>query len=286
MIFILLHRPTAGFTPFASFCQKKFPKLLQAGAASSPQGFLLRGLQIAFAFYIVNLNEFTIQTSLSVARDRAIGVLLGIFMMWLVFERFQPKTAAATMIELFIRNLRLLAQLTVFPGKAEDPQSLPQIRKLRDQIYQNFSTINAQADAVPFETGRCRPGTWLPGEDARWQPALRTFYLMEMPLLQFRLFGLHSDMSDAVRQVEHRFQQSCADILNSMADCLEMQLTEKKCDLPARENLESILTPATVRDKTLSSPSDETMLRLSRNIATLLERLDEDVTSRPLFAAN
>jgi multidrug resistance protein MdtO len=49
------------------------------------------GLQIALAFYLINLSEFSIQLSLSVARDRAIGVLLGVFMMWLVFERFYPR---------------------------------------------------------------------------------------------------------------------------------------------------------------------------------------------------
>lgn len=255
-------------------------------ATSSPR-LSYCGLQIAFAYYIVNLNEFTIQTSLSVARDRAIGVILGIFMMWLVFERFQPKTAASTMIESFIRNLRLLAQLTVHPGKAEDPHSIVEIRKLRDEIYQNFSVVNAQADAVPFETGAMREPHMAAREKIhRWQSALRTFYLLEIPLLQFRLFGLHSDMSDAVREIEHRFQKSCADILNSMADCLEIQFIEKKCEPPPRISLESILLPAESRDKTHPRPRDEAMLVLSHDIASLLDRLNEDVTSKPLFAAD
>lgn len=45
------------------------------------------GLQIAVAFYLVNLQEFAFQTSLSVARDRVVGILLGLLVMWLVFDQ-------------------------------------------------------------------------------------------------------------------------------------------------------------------------------------------------------
>ena len=43
------------------------------------------GVQFAFAFYLIHLSEFSIQTNLAVARDRVLGVLLGITMMWPVF---------------------------------------------------------------------------------------------------------------------------------------------------------------------------------------------------------
>src|SRR5262249_23688935 len=45
------------------------------------------GIQLALAFYLITLPEFTIQTSLQVARDRVVGVLLGLSMMWLVFDQ-------------------------------------------------------------------------------------------------------------------------------------------------------------------------------------------------------
>src|SRR5258708_4764577 len=44
------------------------------------------GVQLALAFYLIHLQEFTIQTSLAIARDRVVGILLGLFMMWLVFD--------------------------------------------------------------------------------------------------------------------------------------------------------------------------------------------------------
>ncbi len=44
------------------------------------------GIQIAFAFDLVNLQELTIQKPLTPARNRVAGILLGLFMMWLVLD--------------------------------------------------------------------------------------------------------------------------------------------------------------------------------------------------------
>ncbi|HVJ09493.1 MAG TPA: FUSC family protein [Acidisarcina sp.] len=255
-------------------------------ATSSPR-LSYCGLQIAFAYFLVNLNEFTIQTSLGIARDRAVGVLLGIFVMWLVFERFHPKPAAQRMIEVFVENLRLLAQLVVKPGEANDPKSLARLRRLRDQIYQNFTIVNAQADAVPFETGAMRaPHLIAQQKIHRWQAQLRTFYLLEIPLVQFRIFGLHGEMSEPVRDVEHRFQQNCAIILNRMADCLIVQFGEKECTPPPRPELEKLIDSAVPAEEPTPYHRDKTMLAISRDIASLLEGLDDDMSAVPLFQEN
>jgi hypothetical protein len=55
-------------------------------ATSSPR-LSYFGAQLALAFYVVHLQEFAMQTSLTVARDRIVGVLLGIVLMWMVFDR-------------------------------------------------------------------------------------------------------------------------------------------------------------------------------------------------------
>ena len=68
------------------------------------------GIQVALAFYLVNISEFKMQTSLAVARDRVVGILLGLFMMWLVFDQLWGAPAAVEMRKTFISNLRLLAQ--------------------------------------------------------------------------------------------------------------------------------------------------------------------------------
>src|SRR5262249_48970815 len=73
------------------------------------------GLQMALAFYLINLQEFRIQTSLEVARDRVLGILLGLFMMWVVFDQLWAAPAAVEMKRTFISNLRLLAEFVRGP---------------------------------------------------------------------------------------------------------------------------------------------------------------------------
>jgi multidrug resistance protein MdtO len=67
------------------------------------------GVQVAVAFCLINLGKFRIQTSLAVARDRVVGILLGIFVMWLLFDQMWDAPAGAEMKRTFIATLRLLA---------------------------------------------------------------------------------------------------------------------------------------------------------------------------------
>jgi multidrug resistance protein MdtO len=70
------------------------------------------GVQIVVAFYLINLKvKFAVQTSLVLARDRVIGILLGLLMMWLVPDQFWNVSAAVQMKRTFVSNLRLLAQI-------------------------------------------------------------------------------------------------------------------------------------------------------------------------------
>ena len=75
------------------------------------------GVQMALAFYLINLQEFAPQYSLAIARDRVVGVLLGLVCMWLVFDRLWVRDALQEMQDVFARNLRLLAELIeLVPG--------------------------------------------------------------------------------------------------------------------------------------------------------------------------
>ncbi len=69
------------------------------------------GVQLALAFYLINLQEFTIQTSLSIARDRVFGVLLGLLSMWLLFDRLWMRNALDEMEAIFAHNLEMFAEL-------------------------------------------------------------------------------------------------------------------------------------------------------------------------------
>jgi multidrug resistance protein MdtO len=253
-------------------------------ATSSPR-LSYCGTQIAVAFSLVTLGEFKFHTSLTAERDRAVGVLLGVCVMGLVFRLARPKPAAQQMFEAFIRNLRTMSQLVVHPSIRDTPERIPELYTLREQIADNFLAVSSAAEAVSFETGTARVRETAAKEKIqRWQTVLRAFYLMEMPLLQFYHFNFRTEVSDSVRQVEIRFHQSCGAMLNSIADCLEKQLGGGKCDLQLHPDLQGLLRAATAEGKPLFSTHEETVVALSRNIASLLDKLEKDVHAAPLFA--
>jgi multidrug resistance protein MdtO len=63
--------------------------LLSAWISRSPtMGYV--GVQIAFAFFLTSLTGFSASATISPARDRVIGVALGIAVMWIVFDQLWP----------------------------------------------------------------------------------------------------------------------------------------------------------------------------------------------------
>ena len=243
------------------------------------------GLQIALAFYLINLSEFRIQLSLAVARDRAVGVLLGVSMMWLVFERFYPRPAADEMVRVFIRTLRLMAAFVSESSIGADAETIVLIRRQRDQVYRYFGEVNAQADAVPFETGPERAGHMAARDRIRrWQSWLRSFYVMEIPLLQFRLLGDPSRISQAFRHIEVQFIEDCSRSFHRIADSLENQLDNKEFQLAAHDSLQKRLTTAVSHEETPVSPQEEGLLRITRMLSGLVDKLEGEATSAPIFS--
>jgi multidrug resistance protein MdtO len=258
---------------------------IAAWVATSSSRLSYAGLQIALAYYLINLSEFRIQLSLTVARDRAIGVLLGISMMWLVFERFYPRPASDEMIRIFVRNLRLMATMVTESSFGADAEAIIQIRRDRDQIYRYFGDVTAQADAVPFETGPARAGHMAARDRIRrWQTSLRTFYLLEVPLLQFRLFGDRSSVSAGFRNIEHAFLQGCSNELKHIADRIENQLNNQPVEHFTHENLQMLLKQLVADEHDAISEREEALVQLSLKMAALLDRIEEEVLAEPLYA--
>jgi multidrug resistance protein MdtO len=244
------------------------------------------GFQIAVAFYFIHLNDFAIQTSLTIARDRTVGVLLGITMMWLAFERLQPTTATDEMLKTFTRNLRSLAEVAVYTIRPHDPASIIGIRRLRNKIFSNFATVNAQADAVPFELGKLR-ARHMAARDRlrRWQAMLRTAYVLQLALLQYRVFGSTEKLSAQAEALLLDFDQSCAQALNDMAAYLEAQW---KKDAPAQPGIQSAVLPPALT--ATSSPEANillpaNLLSLAHELMKILQTIREQMIAEPLFAS-
>ena len=114
------------------------------------------GLQLALVFCIINLQEFRIQTALAPARDGIAGVLLGLFMMWLVFDQLWSAPAVGQMRKTFTATLRLLAQFAKEPLSKDLRVATDRSYFIRETINKNFEQTRALADGVLFEFGPSR----------------------------------------------------------------------------------------------------------------------------------
>ncbi len=262
------------------------------------------GLQIALAFYLINVNEFHIQLSLTIARDRALGVLLGVSMMWLVFERLHPQTATEAMIETFLANLRLLAQFSTMALDHPTELSIARVRRLRTAISSNFATVNAQADAIPFEIGAARPRHMAARDHIRrWQAMLRTYFLLDLALLQYMAFSTDETLSDQDSQRMRDFDTLCARRLETLAAYLEAQYraSQIRSDqaLPGAspgavsasaarepERTGESAWPQWIPTPTSAAAGEArgSMMPLVSEIRQLLDRVTEEMQATPLFA--
>ena len=258
---------------------------IAAWVSTSSSRLSYAGLQIAFAFYLINLSEFTIQTSLAVARDRVIGVLLGTSMMWLVFERFYRRPAADEMVRIFVSNLRQMAELIRISNTGVDAATIIKIRRQRDVIYRQFGDVSAQADAVPFETGPDR-AEHMAARDRirRWQTGLRTFYLLEAPLIQFRLFGDPHQRERPVALLQDQFRESCAAAMDQMAKSLEDQLHNQPSKKGSYTAVSDLVKDAETSRRAEFSDRELGLLSVSDTLGVIVDRLQMEVATEPLYS--
>lgn len=243
-------------------------------ATSSPR-LSYAGLQMAFAFYLINITDFSISVDLTIGRDRVIGVLLGISAMWIVFERLRPRAASVEMVRMLAKSARLVATLGV-----DSSSEIDHMRQVREQVSGLFTNVNAEADAVLFESGKHRISR-LAARDRvrRWLSKLRTIYLLELPFIQFRFTGEHNPVSPALRETELQLFAHVSTSLSRIADRLETEVIGT-----VDPGTEGALTP-TPHQKSSQGPTAEVPLA---NLATLVEHLtnelEADVFKEPVFA--
>jgi multidrug resistance protein MdtO len=252
------------------------------GTASSRLSYA--GVQVASAFYLIHLSEFSIQTDLTGARDRALGALLGITMMWLVFERLFSRSATDEMVRIFVRNLRELSNLVLFSLRPDDPTAIPKIRRMREDIYRRFGEVNAQADAVPFETGPLRFSDMAARDRIRrWQASLRSFYLLEAPLLQFRISMSLASKSQSFTAFEEEFRFECSRIFLQIAESIESQSINHIHRGRLTISLVHRVDISPLGNAAEFSEREWALVRLGRFIAQLVDRLQLEVASEGLY---
>jgi len=238
------------------------------------------GLQVALAFYFIHLPKFAMQTSLSIARDRIVGILLGLFMMWLVFDQLWGAPAVVGMKRAFISSLRFLAQYAREPLSKDNRVAIERSYSLRETINTNLDKVRTLADAVLFEFGPSRQHNLaLRSQILRWQTQLRMIFVTQIAWLKFRLQLPGFELPEALRIAQREFDDRLAETLEGMADRMENgseQRIRKVEDL--FEGVErAIRTCCPEEPQTTLAAHLQTLLTLSRRMESLTISLDKEI---------
>ena len=255
-------------TAFASWIMTSSPRLSYMG------------MQVAVAFYLIHLSEFKMQTSLEVARDRVVGILLGLFVMWLVFDQFWGAPAAVEIRKTFISNLRLLAQFAREPLSKDRRPAIRQSITLGEMINGNFDKVRSLADGVLLEFGptRERDLAWR-GRIKEWQPQLRTLFLMRIALWKYRVQLPGFELPERVRVAQQEFDFKSAKALDDMADRLEGKALTGKDDFQDSfgQLQQTVQNCCSEGPQKLLTTGLQTFLVLSRNMESLTVSLNKEI---------
>ena len=134
-------------------------------ARSAHLGYV--GLQIVFSFYLVAFQEYSIPIGGSAgqgqlmsrvhgfgaplqmiqARDRLMGVLIALIVMWAIFHQLHPKRVVDRMRLGLARLLRMEADLLSFIRSSETSR----VTALREDVLALVLEVRGLAEAIPFE---------------------------------------------------------------------------------------------------------------------------------------
>jgi multidrug resistance protein MdtO len=251
---------------------------ISAWIATSTPRLSYLGVQVAFAFYLIHLQEFAPQTSLSIARDRVVGVLLGLTCMWLIFDRVWAKNALQGMQDVFCRNLGMLAELFEQSRNADRKEAAKRAIQLRDQINHGFTAVKAQSDAVLFEFGLSRERKLKIREDfKRWQPTLGSLLQVQMTYLQY-VTAMRARVPERIAEAQGVFEEDMAVLVQAISNDVSGRVSSRVPDV--QESAEALQRE--IRDHYerpgLSIPSPiADMITLSQNLASIAALLYTDI---------
>jgi multidrug resistance protein MdtO len=239
------------------------------------------GVQLALAFYLINLQEFTIQTSLSIARDRVFGVLLGLLSMGLFFDLLWVRNAVSEMQAVFAHNLELFAELAEQLLEKDNIKAIKRIRQLRDEINNGFQAVSAQSDAVLLDFSSSREQKLQIRTDIRrWQPAIRTLLQVQVTSAQYLSKNPLSDLPEPVAQAGAEFESDVAQVMRAMAS----EVSGKPVDAVPDIRLSAAKMQEEIRKHYEEHglqifPQASDVISLTENLASILAPLYEDIHS-------
>jgi multidrug resistance protein MdtO len=190
-------------------------------ATSGPR-IAFSGFQIVLAYSLVNLNLFTINTSLVPARDAVLGILLGVVAMWLVFDHLWAQTSSASVRGLLLGTLRNVANFKAVPA-ASFREANQRLTAERSKISADIDKLRDLADLYAFEPfPKTRPESLVNRSIETLLPELRAFLLLKTGLLQHRSL-VTTEAEVLVQEVE----EEASSVLQGVANAIEAESLEQ-----------------------------------------------------------
>jgi multidrug resistance protein MdtO len=238
------------------------------------------GNQMTIAFYLINLEEFRFQTSLVVARDRVVGILLGLSAMWLIFDKLAGRTAAMAMKNTFVSTLRLMGKLMQEPVTSDRREGIERTYTLRETINSNFEKLRQLADGVALEFGPSRDRDLaLRRQLLGWQLRLRLLFLARVNLLKYRLRLPGFELPASVDNLQKTFDARIAGIFAAMADRVDGRAdhVDENAEVLLLQ-LERAVSEYQFEQSDYSTENRmQTFLSLSRRIIEIARSLDQEM---------
>jgi multidrug resistance protein MdtO len=234
------------------------------------------GVQIAVAFYLINLQEYKFQTSLAVARDRVAGIFLGLVAMWVIFDQLWGASALVAMQRSFVSTLRLLAKLMTPVFKASDV-TIEEAYRLRETIRTNFEELRQQADGLMLEFGGSREHNLAARSHLlRWQLQLRIIFVTRIALLRYLLrlpgFEVPEPLLHAQELADNQLAERFERLADQISDKAPSSLATYDTQLSVASSIASDLRP-----DTSLAPHSRSFLLLSSRITSMLTLLETDI---------
>ena len=193
-------------------------------ATSGPRIAFL-GFQIVLAYSLVNLNKFTLNSSLVPARDAVLGIALGFVAMWLAFDHLWAKTSSESVRSLLLGTLRGVANCNVLSSEDSGEAALRMAAE-SSKINRDFDKLRDLADMYAFESSPKKPLEILVNRSiGTLLPELRALLLVKSGLAQHRTLAVAKADERLIQEADEQASR----VLHGVANAIERGSDEELC---------------------------------------------------------
>ncbi len=110
------------------------------------------GRQLSYCFFLATLNTTSTPTSLTEARDRVVAVMLGVFVMWAVYDQIKPVWTSLKMREAVVEALASLQKIgPLRAASCSATDKLKELAAIRSSFGKALQLLQMNSELRAFE---------------------------------------------------------------------------------------------------------------------------------------